>query len=77
MNKIFVVTGIRYTTNVEIWHTRTDLFHSIIGICSTKKRADEIVEQMERNRESKYFPDSINVIEYQLDKETYFPRYEE
>lgn len=77
MNKIFVVTGIRYTTDVEIWHTRTDLFHSIIGICSTKKRADEIVEQMERNRESKYFPDSINVIEYQLDKETYFPRYEE
>lgn len=77
MNKIFVVTGTRYTTDVEIWHTRTDLFHNIIGICSTKKRADEIVEQMERNRESEYFPDSINVIEYQLDKETYFPRYEE
>lgn len=75
MNKIFVITGTRYTTDVEIWHTRTDLFHSIIGICSTKKRADEIVKQMEQNRESKYFPDSINVIEYQLDKETYFPRY--
>lgn len=77
MNKIFAVTGTRYTTNVEIWHTRTDLFHDIIGIYSTKKRADEIVEQMEQNREAEYFPDSIKVIEYQLDGETYFPRYEE
>lgn len=37
MNKIFVVTGTRYSTDVEIWHTRTDLFHNIIGIYSTKK----------------------------------------
>ena len=77
MNKIFVVTGTRYTTDVEVWHTRTDLFHSIIGICSTKKRADEMVEQMEQRRESKYFPDSIKVVEYQLDGETYFPRWGE
>lgn len=36
MNKIFVVSGTRYSTDVEIWHTRTDLFHNIIGIYSTK-----------------------------------------
>lgn len=75
MNKIFVVTGTRYTTDVEIWHTRTELFRSIVGIYSTKERADEVAEQMEQKRESNYFPDLIRVVEYQLDGETYFPRY--
>lgn len=60
MNKIFVVTGTRYSTDVEIWHTRTDLFHNIIGIYSTKKHADEIAEQIGRSRESNYFPESID-----------------
>lgn len=46
MNKIFVVSGTRYSTDVEIWHTITDLFHNIIGIYSTKKHADEIAEQI-------------------------------
>ena len=73
MNKIFVVTGTRYSTDVEIWHTRTDLFHNIIGIYSTKKHADEIAEQIERARETKYFPGSIEVKEYQLHEGTYFP----
>lgn len=72
MNKIFVVTGTRYSTDVEIWHTRTDLFHNIIGIYSTKKHADEIAEQIERSRESNYFPDSIKVKEYQLHEGAYY-----
>lgn len=77
MNKIFVVTGTRYTTDVEVWHPRAELLRSIVGIYSTKERADEVVEQMEQKRESEYFPDSINIVEYQLDGETYLPRYEE
>lgn len=72
MNKIFVVTGTRYSTDVEIWHTRTDLFHNIIGIYSTKKHADEIAEQIERAREAEYFSDSIKVKEYQLHEGTYY-----
>ena len=72
INKIFVVTGTRYSTDVEIWHTRTDLFHNIIGIYSTKKHADEIAEQIGRSRESNYFPESIDVEEYELIEGTYY-----
>lgn len=71
INKIFVVTGTRYSTDVEIWHTRTDLFHNIIGN-STKKHADEIAEQIGRSRESNYFPESIDVEEYELIEGTYY-----
>ena len=72
MNKIFVVTGTRYSTDVEMWHTRTDLFHNIIGIYSTKKHADEIAEQIGRSRESNYFPESIAIEEYELIEGTYY-----
>lgn len=72
INKIFVVTGTRYSTDVEIWHTRTDLFHNIIEIYSTKKHADEIAEQIGRSRESNYFPESIDVEEYELIEGTYY-----
>lgn len=76
MNKIFVVTGTRYNTDVEIWHTRTDLFHNVIGIYSTKKHADEIAEQIERSKESNYFPESIKVEEYKLIEGTYYSQNE-
>ena len=72
MNKIFVVSGTRYSTDVEIWHTRTEIIQHIIGIYSTKKHADEIAEQIGRSRESNYFPDSIKVKEYQLHEGTYY-----
>lgn len=73
MNKIFVVTGIKHFTQTEIYHTRTEIVQHIIGIYSTKKHADEVAEQIERVRETEYFPDSIKVEEYQLHEGTYFP----
>lgn len=73
MNKIFVVVGIKYFTQTEIYHTRTEIVQHIIGIYSTKKHADEIAEQIERARETEYFSDSIKVKEYQLHEGTYFP----
>lgn len=73
MSKIFVVTGIKYFTKTEIYHTRTEIVKHIIGIYTTKKHADEVAEQIERAREAEYFPDSIKVKEYQLHEGTYFP----
>lgn len=73
MNKIFVVVGIKHLTQTEIYHTRTEIVEHIIGIYSTKKHADEIAEQIERARETEYFPGSIEVKEYQLHEGTYFP----
>ena len=73
MNKIFVVVGIKYFTKTEIYHTRTEIVQHIIGIYSTKKHADEIAEQIERARETEYFPGLIEVKEYQLHEGTYFP----
>lgn len=73
MDKMFVVTGIRYSTLVEEYHTRTELFHHIIGIYTTKKHADEIAESIKLAREEEYFPDSIKVEEYQLHEGTYYP----
>ena len=73
MSKIFVVTGIKYFTKTEIYHTRTEIVKHIVGIYTTKKHADEIAEQIERARETEYFPDSIKVKEYQLHEGTYFP----
>lgn len=73
MNKIFIVTGIKHFTQTEIYHTRTEIVQHIIGIYTTKKHADEVAEQIERARETEYFPDSIKVEEYQLHEETYFP----
>lgn len=73
MNKIFVVDGIKHFTQTEIYHTRTEIVQHIIGIYSTKKHADEIAEQIKRARETEYFPDSIEVKEYQLHEGTYFP----
>lgn len=73
MNKIFVVVGIKYFTQTEIYHTRTEIVQHIIGIYTTKKHADEVAEQIERARETEYFSDSIKVKEYQLHEGTYFP----
>ena len=73
MNKIFVVVGIKYFTKTEIYHTRTEIVEHIIGIYSTKKHADEIAEQIERARETEYFPGSIEVKECKLHEGTYFP----
>ena len=73
MNKIFVVVGIKHLTQTEIYHTRTEIVQHIIGIYSTKKHADEIAEQIERARETEYFPGLIEVKEYQLHEGTYFP----
>lgn len=73
MNKIFVVTGIQYFTAVEQYHTRTEQFQHIIGICTTKKQADELAEETKRDREENYFPDSIQVEGYQLEEGMYYP----
>lgn len=73
MSKIFVVTGIKYFTKIEIYHTRTEIVKHIVGIYTTKKHADEVAEQIERARETEYFSDSIEVKEYQLHEGTYFP----
>lgn len=73
MNKIFIVTGIKHFTQTEIYHTRTEIVQHIIGIYTTKKHADEVAEQIERARETEYFPSSIKVEEYQLHEGTYFP----
>ena len=72
MNKIFVVVGIKHFTQTEIYHTRTEIVQDIIGIYSTKKHADEIAEQIGRSRESNYFPESIDVEEYELIEGTYY-----
>lgn len=72
MNKIFIVTGIKHFTQTEIYHTRTEIVQHIIGIYTTKKHADEVAEQIERARETEYFPNSIKVEEYQLHEGTYF-----
>lgn len=72
MNKIFVVVGIKHLTQTEIYHTRTEIVEHIIGIYSTKKHADEIAEQIGRSRESNYFPESIDVEEYELIEGTYY-----
>ena len=76
MNKIYVVTGTEYQTNVEKYHTRTVLIEHNLAVCSTKEHAEELANTF-ASEDNKYLQDSIKVTKYELVGQTYHNFHEE
>lgn len=76
MDKIYIVTGTEYQTNVEKYHTRTVLIEHNLAVCSTKEHADELTATF-ASENDKYLPDTIKVRGYELVGQTYHNFHEE
>lgn len=76
MNKIWIVTGTEYQTNVEKYHTRTVLIEHNLAVCSTKEHAEELANTFV-GKSDKYLSDTIKVKRYELVGQTYHNFHEE